>query len=245
MNLFTHIGKYLLMLKGMFSKPENPKLYWKEFMHQCSEIGVGSLGIVVIISFFMGAVSALQAVYQIVNPLISKTIIPQIVRDTVILEFAPTLICIVLAGVIGSKIASELGNMRVSEQIDALEIMGINSKTYLVMPKIGAAIVMIPMLVILSMVLGIAGGRITAVASGVVSAETYDRGLIELFLTYNVFFAMMKAYTFSFIISSVPAYFGYNVSGGSLEIGRSSTKSVVVSCVLILVADYILAQLLL
>jgi len=229
----------------MFSKPENPKLYWKEFMHQCSEIGVGSLGIVVIISFFMGAVSALQAVYQIVNPLISKTIIPQIVRDTVILEFAPTLICIVLAGVIGSKIASELGNMRVSEQIDALEIMGINSKTYLVMPKIGAAIVMIPMLVILSMVLGIAGGRITAVASGVVSAETYDRGLIELFLPYNVFFAMMKAYTFSFIISSVPAYFGYNVSGGSLEIGRSSTKSVVVSCVLILVADYILAQLLL
>jgi phospholipid/cholesterol/gamma-HCH transport system permease protein len=113
------------------------------------------------------------------------------------------------------------------------------------MPKIGAAIVMIPMLVILSMVLGIAGGRITAVASGVVSAETYDRGLIELFLPYNVFFAMMKAYTFAFIISSVPAYFGYNVSGGSLEIGRSSTKSVVVSCVLILVADYILAQLLL
>ena len=245
MNLFTHIGKYLLMLKGMFSKPENPKLYWKEFMHQCSEIGVGSLGIVVIISFFMGAVSALQAVYQIVNPLISKTIIPQIVRDTVILEFAPTLICIVLAGVIGSKIASELGNMRLSEQIYALEIMGINSKTYLVMPKIGAAIVMIPMLVILSMVLGIAGGRITAVASGVVSAETYDRGLIESFLPYNVFFAMMKAYTFAFIISSVPAYFGYNVSGGSLEIGRSSTKSVVVSCVLIWVADYILAQLLL
>jgi phospholipid/cholesterol/gamma-HCH transport system permease protein len=245
MNLFTHIGKYLLMLKGMFSKPENPKLYWKEFMHQCSEIGVGSLGIVVIISFFMGAVSALQAVYQIVNPLISKTIIPQIVRDTVILEFAPTLICIVLAGVIGSKIASELGNMRVSEQIDALEIMGINPKTYLVMPKIAAAIIMIPMLVILSMVLGIAGGRITVVASGIVSAETYDRGLIELFLPYNVFFAMMKAYTFAFIVSSIPAYFGYYVKGGSLEIGRNSTKSVVVTCVVILFADYILAALLL
>lgn len=245
MNFFTHIGRYLNMLKGMFSKPENPKLYWKEFMHQCSEIGVGSLGIVIIISFFMGAVSAVQAAYQIVNPLISKTVIPQIVRDTVILEFAPTLICIVLAGVIGSKIASELGNMRVSEQIDALEIMGINPKTYLVMPKIVAAIVMIPMLVILSMVLGIAGGRITVVASGIVSAETYDRGLIELFLPYNVFFAMMKAYTFAFIISSVPAYFGYYVNGGSLEIGRSSTKSVVVSCILILVADYILAALLL
>jgi phospholipid/cholesterol/gamma-HCH transport system permease protein len=123
--------------------------------------------------------------------------------------------------------------------------MGINPKTYLVMPKIAAAIIMIPMLVILSMVLGIAGGRLTVLASGIVSAETYDRGLIESFLPYNVFFAMMKAYTFAFIISSVPAYFGYYVNGGSLEIGRSSTKSVVVSCILILVADYILAALLL
>ncbi len=245
MNFFTHVGRYLLMLKGMFSKPENPKLYWKEFMHQCSEIGIGSLGIVVIISLFMGAVSAVQAAYQIVNPFISKTIISQIVRDTVILEFAPTLVCIVLAGVVGSKIASELGNMRVSEQIDALEIMGINSKTYLVMPKIAAAIVTIPMLVIISMVLGIIGGRITTAASGILSPEIYDKGLMEGFISYNVFFAMMKAYTFAFIISSIPAYFGYNVQGGSLEIGRSSTKSVVVSCVLILLADYILAAILL
>ena len=245
MNFFTHVGRYLLMLKGMFSKPENPKLYWKEFMHQCSEIGIGSLGIVVIISLFMGAVSAVQAAYQIVNPFISKTIISQIVRDTVILEFAPTLVCIVLAGVVGSKIASELGNMRVSEQIDALEIMGINSKTYLVMPKIAAAIVTIPMLVIISMILGILGGRITTAASGVLAPEIYDKGLMEGFISYNVFFAMMKAYTFAFIISSIPAYFGYNVQGGSLEIGRSSTKSVVVSCVLILLADYILAAILL
>jgi phospholipid/cholesterol/gamma-HCH transport system permease protein len=123
MNFFTHFGKYLLMLKGMFSKPENAKLYWKEFMHQCSDIGIGSLGIVCIISVFMGAVSTVQTAYQLVSPLIAKTAIAQIVRDTVILEFAPTLVCIVLAGVIGSKIASELGNMRVSEQIDALEIM--------------------------------------------------------------------------------------------------------------------------
>ena len=129
MSFFTHFGKYLLMLKGMFSKPENARLYWKEFMHQCAEIGVGSLGIVSIISVFMGAVSAVQTAYQLVSPLISKSTIAQIVRDTVILEFAPTLVCIVLAGVVGSKIASELGNMRVSEQIDALEIMGFNTKT--------------------------------------------------------------------------------------------------------------------
>jgi phospholipid/cholesterol/gamma-HCH transport system permease protein len=245
MKFFSHFGKYILMLKGMLSKPENPKLYWKEYMHQCSEIGIGSLGIVMIISVFMGAVSAVQTSYQISNPLINKIIISQIVRDTVILEFAPTLICVVLAGVVGSKISSELGNMRVSEQIDALEIMGINTKTYLVLPKIAAAITTIPMLVIVSMFLGIYGGRITASMSGVLSADTYDKGLMEQFIPYNVFFAMMKAYTFAFFLSSIPAYFGYYVNGGSLEIGRSSTKSVVITCIVILFADYILAALLL
>src|SRR5215218_8510669 len=179
MTFFSEIGKFFLMIKGMFSKPENGKMYWKEFMHQCAEIGIGSLGIVVIISIFMGAVSALQTAYQLTNPLIPKTTIAQIVRDTVILEFAPTLVCIVLAGVAGSKIASELGNMRVSEQIDALEIMGINPKAYLVMPKIGASLVMIPMLVVLSMVLGIWGGRLAGVASGIISASQYDRGLLD------------------------------------------------------------------
>src|SRR6187551_1709462 len=158
--IFTELGRYLLMIKGMFSKPENMRVYWKEFMHQCVEIGIGALGIVVIISIFMGAVSAVQTAYQLVSPIIPKSTIAQIVRDTVILEFAPTLVCIVLAGVIGSKIASELGNMRVSEQIDALEIMGINTKAYLIMPKIGAALVTIPLLVVLSMVLGIWGGRV-------------------------------------------------------------------------------------
>jgi phospholipid/cholesterol/gamma-HCH transport system permease protein len=232
------------MLKGMFSKPENARLYWKEFMHQCAEIGVGSLGIVSIISVFMGAVSAVQTAYQLVSPLISKSTIAQIVRDTVILEFAPTLVCIVLAGVVGSKIASELGNMRVSEQIDALEIMGINTKTYLIMPKIAAAIITIPMLVVLAMVLGIYGGRLAGSASGILSTDTYDRGLMENFMPYNVTFALIKAYTFAFIISSIPAYYGYYVKGGSLEIGRSSTTSVVVSCIMILLADYMLAAIL-
>lgn len=245
MKFFTHFGTYILMLKGMFSKPENAKLYWKEFMHQCSEIGIGSLGIVSIISVFMGAVSAVQTSYQLVSPLIPKTAIAQIVRDTVILEFAPTLVCIVLAGVVGSKIASELGNMRVSEQIDALEIMGINTKTYLVMPKIVAALITIPMLVVIAMVLGIYGGRFAGEATGILSAETYDQGLIGNFVPYNVFFALIKAYTFAFIISSVSAYFGYYVKGGSLEIGRSSTTSVVVSCVMILLSDYLLASILL
>jgi phospholipid/cholesterol/gamma-HCH transport system permease protein len=245
MNFFNHFGRYLLMLKGMFSKPENHKMYWKEFMHQCNDIGIGSIGIVSIISVFIGAVSAVQTAYQLVSPVIPKTTIAQIVRDTVILEFAPTLVCIVLAGVIGSKIASELGNMRISEQIDALEIMGINTKAYLILPKIIAAVTTIPLLVIISMVLGIIGGRLAGTASGIISADSFDRGLLLDFVPYNVTFALIKSVTFAFIISSIPAYYGYNVKGGALEIGKSSTKSVVVSCIMLLMADYVLTQVLL
>src|SRR6478672_12197495 len=175
MGFFYEVGKYLLMIKGMFSKPENWKMYWKEFMHQCSEIGMGSLWFVVIISVFMGAVSTVQTAYQLTNPLIPKFTIAQVVRDTVILEFAPTLVSIVLAGVVGSKIAGELGNMRVSEQIDALEIMGINTKLYLVAPKILGALITIPLLVVMSMVLGIYGGRLAGSLGGILSADTYDR----------------------------------------------------------------------
>ena len=245
MTIFRQIGRYLLMIRGMLSRPENMKMYWKEFIHQCSEIGIGSLGIVVVISIFMGAVSTVQTAYQLVSPLIPKSSIAQVVRDTVILEFAPTLVCIVLAGVVGSKIASELGNMRVSEQIDALEIMGINTKAYLILPKVLAALLVIPMLVVIASVLGIWGGRLAGSVANILSNNTFDKGLLEGFLPYNVFFALAKAYTFAFLISSVPAYFGYFVEGGSLEIGRASTKAVVTSCILILFADYVLAALLL
>src|SRR3954449_3902036 len=173
MRLFTEIGQFFILLKGMFTRPENLKVYWKEFMHQCADIGIGSLGIVAIISFFIGAVSAVQTAYQLVSPLIPKSSIAQIVRDTVILEFAPTLVCIVLAGVIGSKIASELGNMRVSEQIDALEIMGINTKTYLVLPKVIAAVIVIPLLVVVSAALGIYGGQLASTTAGILSPQQY------------------------------------------------------------------------
>lgn len=245
MTLFSEIGRYLLMLKSMFSKPENWKMYWKEFMHQCAEIGIGSLGIVVIISFFMGAVSTVQTAYQLTSPFIPKYTIAQVVRDTVILEFAPTLVSIVLAGVIGSKIAGELGNMRVSEQIDALEIMGINTKAYLVLPKIIASLIVIPMLIILAAMLGIWGGQLAGSFSGILSSDEYHKGLLMGFVPYNIVFSMAKAYTFAFLLSSIPAYYGYHVKGGALEIGRASTKSVVVSCVAILFADYILAAILL
>ena len=245
MTLFTEFGKYILMFKGLIRKPENRKMYWKELMHQCSEIGIGALGIVAIISFFIGAVCTLQTAYQITTPVIPKETIAQIVRDTVILEFAPTLTCIVLAGVVGSKIASELGNMRVTEQIDAFEIMGINTKSYLILPKILGAMITIPMLVIIATFLGILGGRVAGISTGIITPEQFDRGLLDGFYPFNIYFEMIKAYTFSFIISSIPAFYGYYVKGGSLEIGRASTKSVVVSCVTILLSDYVLSQLLL
>lgn len=233
------------MLKDMFSRPENSKMYWKEFFRQCAEIGLGSLGIVAIISIFIGAVSTIQTAYQLVSPLIPTSTIAQIVRDTVVLEFAPTLVSIVLAGVAGSRIASELGNMRVSEQIDALEIMGINTKSYLILPKVAAALLMIPLLVVMAMALGIWGGRMAGVAAGIIDGYTFDRGVREFFVPFTIKFALIKAYVFAFIISSIPAFYGYYVKGGALEIGRASTKSVVVSCILILFADYILAALLL
>ncbi|GAA4304063.1 ABC transporter permease [Compostibacter hankyongensis] len=243
--LFAHIGKYLLMLKDMFSRPENWKMYWKQFMQQCVDIGVGSLGIVLIISVFIGGVSTVQTAYQLVSPLIPKSTISQVVRDTMILEFCPTITCIVLAGVVGSKIASELGNMRVSEQIDALEIMGINTKGYLILPKIVASLLTIPILVVISGFVGIWCGELAGVFTGILSSQQFMQGLVSEFKPFNVAFALIKAYTFAFIISSVSSYFGYNVEGGALEIGQASTKAVVVSCVFILLADFGLAALLL
>lgn len=245
MTFFTHFGTYLLMLKGMFTKPENWRMYWKEFMHQCVEIGIGALPIVVIISLFLGAVTTIQTAYQLVSPLVPASTIAQIVRDSIILELSPTVVSIVLAGVVGSKIASELGNMRISEQIDALEIMGINTKSYLIMPKILGSLVVIPCLIVISAFLGIWGGRTAGALSGILATDIFDNGLRQNLNVYNINFALYKAYTFAFILSSIPAYYGYNVKGGSLEIGRASTSAVVVSCILILVADYALAALLL
>jgi phospholipid/cholesterol/gamma-HCH transport system permease protein len=242
---FEHMGRLALMLKGSIAKPENAKVYWIEFMEQCNDIGIRSLPIVLIISVFLGMVLTVQTAYQLISPLVPKPVVAGIVRDSTILELSPTVICIVLAGVVGSKIASELGNMRVSEQIDALEIMGINTKTYLVLPKIVAALFMVPCLIVLSIAVSIWGGYVAGMFSSILTREQFYQGLTQGFLPYNLFFAMAKSFTFAFIISVVPAYYGYYVQGGALEIGRASTTSVVVSCILILVADYGLSVLLL
>lgn len=239
-SVLAHFGKILLMLRDSLSKPENAKVYWKEFMEQCNDIGIRSLPIVLIISVFLGMVLTVQTAYQLVSPLVPKPVIAGIVRDSTILELSPTVICIVLAGVVGSKIASELGNMRVSEQIDALEIMGINTKTYLVLPKIVAALIMVPCLIIISIAVSIWGGYVAGMFSSILSKEQFHQGLTQGFLAYNLFFAITKAFVFAFIISVIPSYYGYYVEGGALEIGRASTTAVIVSCILILLADYLL-----
>jgi len=240
-----HLGKYSLMLKESISKPENIRVYWIEFMSQCNDIGIRSLPIVCVVSLFLGMVLTVQTAYQLVSPIIPKPVIAGIIRDSMILELSPTVICVILAGVVGSKIASELGNMRVSEQIDALEIMGINTKAYLILPKVLAALFMIPCLIIISIAIGIWGGYLAGMFSSILSKEQFQQGLTDGFLPYNLFFAMAKAATFAFIISTVPSYYGYYVEGGALEIGRASTTAVVVSCILILFADYGLSILLL
>lgn len=225
----------------MFTATENKMMFWREYIKQCVDIGIGSLPIVVIISFFLGAVMTLQTAAQLVSPMVPLSTIGIIVRDGILLEFAPTFLSIVLAGVVGSKIASELGNMRVSEQIDALEIMGINTKNYLILPKILGAFTMVPILVGISAVIGIWGGYIVGNWTGNVPAEVYLTGIRKGVETHYIVIAFYKAFIFSFIVSTVPCYFGYYVKGGALEIGKAGTQSVVISCILILIADYIVA----
>lgn len=242
---FEHFGRIVLMIKEGIRRPENVKVYWIEFMAQCNDIGFRSLPIVLVISVFLGMVLTIQTAYQLISPLVPKPVVAGIVRDSTILELSPTVICIVLAGVVGSKIASELGNMRVSEQIDALEIMGINTKAYLVLPKVIAAMIMVPCLIILSIAVSIWGGYIAGMFSHILTKQQFEQGLTDGFMPYNLFFAMIKAFTFSLIISIIPSYYGYYVKGGALEIGQASTTAVVVSCILILCADYGLSLLLL
>lgn len=245
MKFFFHFGKYLMLVKSLFVKPEKFHLYWKETLRQMVEIGIGSLGIVAIISLFLGAVTTVQTAYQLVSPLIPIYIIGSIVSDSTILELAPTITCLVLAGKIGSNIASELGTMRISEQIDALEIMGVNTSAFLIAPKILAAIFVIPLLVIVSGLLSIYGGQFVGNLTGIISSDDFIFGARDTFKGFNVFFSLVKAFTYAFIITSVSSYQGFYVQGGALEIGKASTRSVVYSCILILFSDYLLAELLL
>ena len=232
------------MLKGMFTKPENLRMYWKEFVHQAVEIGVGSLPIVVIISVFLGAVTTVQTTYQLVSPLVPLSTIAQIVRDGLLLELSPTVVCIVLAGVAGSKIASELGNMRVSEQIDALEVMGVNALNYLVFPKI-TALLLYPFVIGLSMFLGVFGGWVAAVYGGFSSSVEFIQGLQDSFIPFHITYAFIKTIIFAMILATIPAYHGFYMKGGALEVGKASTTAFVWTSVVIIIVNYVITQMLL
>jgi len=242
---FTEFGKYLLLIRSVFKKPEKWKIYWKEIILNMDSVGVGSLGLVAIISTFIGAVMTMQIAFQLVSDLIPSSIIGQINRDSSILELSPTITALVLAGKVGSSISSQIGSMRVSEQIDALEIMGINAPGYLILPKILASITMVPLLVVVSIFLAISGGLIGGALSGAVTPADYIMGITSDFNGYTVSVSLVKAFVFGFIITSVSAFQGFYVRGGSLEVGQASTKSVVVSCITILIFDYIITALML
>lgn len=236
--LFNSLGKYLILLKSVFKRPEKWAIYRKEILHEMYSVGVDSLGLIAIISTFIGAVMTMQIAFQLVSDLIPNSIIGQINRDSSILELSPTISALVLAGKVGSSVSSQIGTMRVTEQIDALEIMGINAPGYLILPKIIAGITMVPVLVILSIALSIIGGLIGGALSGAVTPADYVSGITDGFRGYTITVAMVKAFVFGFVITSVSAYQGFYVKGGSLEVGQASTNGVVVSCISILVSDY-------
>ncbi|HEU4716700.1 MAG TPA: ABC transporter permease [Bacteroidia bacterium] len=245
LSLFYHIGRYFMMMKRVFRMPERRSIFWNRFFHEVNAIGIGSLGIVAIISIFMGAVITIQSAFGFESPWIPLYAVGVATRDSIILEFSPTIVSLILAGKVGSSIASEIGNMRISEQIDALEVMGVNSASFLVLPKITASVFIFPFIVIISMFLGHVGGFVLGVASGVVTPYEFVYGIQYDFRPYNVFYAIVKTIVFGFIIPSVSSYHGYFARGGSLEVGQASTKAVVYSIIVLLLFNFILTQLLL
>ncbi len=232
-------------MKSVFSKSVKRKIFAKRVMDEVEQIGVDSLWIVSVVSVFMGAVLTLQVAINFESPYIPKYLIGLSARDTMILEFSSTIICLILAGKVGSNIASEIGTMRITEQIDALEIMGVNSAGYLILPKVVAAFITFPVLNILSIFLGILGGYLVAIATGIVSTYDYLYGLNYAFVPFYITYSLIKICVFSVIITSVSAYHGYFTHGGALEVGKSSTKAVVYSIILILLFNVLLTQLLL
>jgi phospholipid/cholesterol/gamma-HCH transport system permease protein len=245
MKVISNIGKYMLMLYVVFSRPEKFKIFRKRVFTEIEGIGIDSLPIVALMSVFMGAVIALQTASNIDSPIMPDYTIGFITQNSTVLEFSPTIISLILAGKVGSNVASEIGTMRVTEQIDALEIMGVNSLNFLVLPKIIAAILFFPVLIIFSMALSMIGGWIALTASGLLTSETYILGIRYYFNVYNVFYALTKTVVFGFLIVSISSFYGYYTKGGALDVGKASTKSVVSSSVAILIANFILTQLML
>jgi phospholipid/cholesterol/gamma-HCH transport system permease protein len=243
--MISNIGKYFIMMRYVFSRPERFKIYKNRIFDEIEIIGLSSIPLVALLSAFMGAVITLQTASNMDSPLLPVETVGFITRQTTILEFSPTVISLILAGKIGSNIASEVGTMRVTEQIDALEIMGVNSLGYLVLPKVIAGVVTFPFIIIISMALSIYGGLFAGVQTGLVTQEDYVKGLRYWFSVDDIVYALIKTVVFAFIITSVASFYGYYTKGGALDVGKSSTQAVVYSSIVILLANFVLTQLLL
>lgn len=240
----TTFGKYLILMGRAFSRPERMRMFLKQYVKEMSQLGIDSIGIVLLISFFIGAVICIQMKVNIQSPWMPHWVAGYATREIMLLEFSSSIMCLILAGKVGSNIASELGTMRVTQQIDALEIMGVNSANYLILPKILGLVTIMPSLVIFSSALGVVGAYSTAYVGHIITPEDLTAGLQHDFVPWFLWTSIIKSLVYAYIITSVSSYFGYTVGGGSVEVGKASTAAVVNSSVLILFCDVFLTQLL-
>jgi phospholipid/cholesterol/gamma-HCH transport system permease protein len=244
MNIIEHVGRYSLLMQRVFKLPQRWRLLGKQYIKEVEKLGIDSLGIIIIISFFIGAVITMQMVLNTENPMLPDYVTGLTTRDTLLLEFSSTILCLILAGKVGSNIASEIGTMRITEQIDALKIMGVNAPNYLILPKILAFVTIMPVLVIFSMFVGILGGYLISF-SGIISPAKYIIGIQYAFEPFYVTYSVIKSLFFAFIISSVSSYYGYYAYGGALDVGKASTNAVVNSSIIILLLNVLLTDILL
>lgn len=244
-DLIRHFGEYVLLMGKVFRLPDRQRMFWRQYAREIEKQGLQSLPIVIIISVFIGAILTIQTKLNTENPLLPTYTTGLLTRETLLLEFSSTILCLILAGKIGSNIASEIGSMRITEQIDAMEIMGVNSANYLIFPKIIALLTMMPFLVIISITVGLFGGLGVGLFTDVITVQDYILGIQYAFNPYYVWYGIIKSLVFGFIITSCSSYYGYYAYGGALDVGRASTSAVVNSNILILFADLLLTKLLL
>lgn len=245
MNFFVIIGEYVLLMLRVFRQPDRRRMFWRQFAVELDKLGTQSIPIDLIISIFIGAIMTMQIKLDMANPLLPRYTVGVVTRDTMLLEFSSTILCLILAGKVGSNIASEIGTMRITEQIDAMEIMGINSANYLILPKISAFVVMMPILVIFSVASALIGGYLMAAFGGILTIDEYMYGITYAFIEKHVPYAIFKSMIYGFAITSIAGYYGYSVRGGALEVGKASTNAVVKSIVVILFLDIFLTKLML
>ncbi len=245
MSLISDTGKYILLMKRVFVMPDRWRMFFRQFPKELEKLGLQSLPIVIIISIFIGAIMTIQTKLNTENPMLPSYSTGLVTRDTLLLEFSSTIMCLILAGKVGSNISSEIGTMRITEQIDALEIMGVNSANYLILPKIVAFVVMMPFLVIFSMAVGLIGGYMVGVFTDIITTADYLLGIQYAFIPYYVFYSIIKSLVFAFLISSVAAFYGYYAYGGALDVGKASTNAVVNGSILILFFNLLVTNLML